>query len=156
MIVRCSSTPDARRYHCGLVVGKQTQARPDSCVGVSMLGRSAAVFFSLCAVLSSCGPRSAPETPASDGGQPYREAIQLICEVDQRAELSAVEDPIELGQRRTDFLNERVKNPDAIEFRTLISVQSERDQARALRSEAKRVGFQRCALADSIESVATD
>jgi hypothetical protein len=114
---------------------------------------------SLCAfavALSSCGPKSAPEAPANDGGQPYPQAIQLICDVDQRAALSAVEDPIELGQRRTDFLNERIKNPDAIEFRTLISVRSEREQAQALRNEAKGVGLQRCALADSIESSATD
>ena len=121
-----------------------------------MQGRPGSVSCALCAMLWGCGPRSAPETPANDGGQPYREAIQLICDVDQRAALTAIEDPIELGQRRTDFLNDRIKNPDAIEFRTLISVRSEREQAAALRSEAKGVGLPRCALADSIESSATD
>ena len=125
-------------------------------VGTSVPSRSAHTLSALCVVLSSCGPRSAPETPANDGGQPYREAMQLICEVDQRAGLTAVDDPLELGQRRSDFLNERVKNPDAIEFRTLISVRSERDQAQALRAEAKHAGLARCALADSIESAATD
>ena len=121
-----------------------------------MLGRSGVVLSALWATLASCGPQSAPETPVNDGGQPFREAIQLICEVDQRASLTAIDDPLELGQRRTDFLNERVKNPDAIEFRTLISVRSEREQAAALRSEAKKAGFPRCPLADSIESTATD
>lgn len=108
-------------------------------------------------VVFGCGPKSAPEpaTP-NDQRQPYRDAIAMVCDVDQRAGLTAVEDPLELGQRRTDYLTDNIKNPDAIYFRTMISVESERDQAKALRNEAKKVGLARCALADSIEEHAIE
>jgi hypothetical protein len=108
------------------------------------------VFVAL--MLAGCGASSGPaKPPEPKPEQSYEEAISLICDVDRRAGLDPASDPIDVGQKRSDWLADHVKNPDAIYLRTMLSVQSERQQGQALRSEAKGCGVRTCALADSLE-----
>jgi hypothetical protein len=104
-----------------------------------------------CASLTACGPSSAEPAPSRPPAQSYRDALDLWCNVDQRAGLAALEDPLEKSQRRSDWLTEHVKNPDAIYLKTLLAVKSQSEQAHELRSEAKTAGLTRCPFADSLE-----
>lgn len=78
--------------------------------------------------------------------------MNMLCNVDELASLSADENPLEIGQQRSQWLSDQVDNPDFIEFRTLISVKGPDEQARRIRSKAKEVGVAACPLADSIET----
>jgi len=75
-----------------------------------------------------------------------------MCEVDARAGLSAEEDPLAIGQKRTAWLGDHIDNPDGIEFRTLVSVKGPEDQAKMIRAKAAELGMKECPLADSIEA----
>ena len=96
--------------------------------------------------------RPPPDEPEPFVGQSYCEALELICDVDQRAGLGAEADPIEKGQKREDYLGDHVKNPDAIYFRTLLKVKANTDKAAALREQAKQAGIERCAFAETVAS----
>jgi hypothetical protein len=100
---------------------------------------------------SSCGPRAPAAQEPEYRGQSHAAAMSLICDVDRLAGLSAELDPIEIGQRRHDWLSERVKNPDAIYFRVVMRTKSGPEQAAMLRNEARVAGLRRCPLADSVE-----
>jgi hypothetical protein len=109
-------------------------------------------FVLMALTLSGCGASSGPaKPPEPKPEQSYEEAIALMCDVDRRAGLDPASDPIDVGQKRSDWLADHVKNPDAIYLRTMLSVQSERQQGQALRAEAKGCGVGSCALADSLE-----
>ena len=97
-----------------------------------------------------CARPPPPEQPEYRG-QSYREALDTICKVDQLAGLDDEADPLEKSQKREDWLSERVKNPDAIYFRTMLKVQSASDKSAALRAEAKQAGLGPCPLAEAIE-----
>ena len=97
-----------------------------------------------------CGGGSAPPA-APPGGQSYADAIGLICRVDSLAGLGDVKDPIDLGQKRHTLLDQQIKHPDAIYFYTLWRVKPPREQAAALREEAKTASLGACPLADSLE-----
>jgi hypothetical protein len=105
----------------------------------------------LCVALCglACARPPPPEEPEYKG-QSYREAIDTICKADQLAGLAGDGDPIERSQKREDWLSERVKNPDAIYFRTMLKVQSAREKSASLRDEAKKAGLGGCPLADTI------
>jgi hypothetical protein len=94
--------------------------------------------------------------PPETQGQTYRRAIELICDVDKLAGLSADDNPITVGQQRNDWLAERVENPDGIFFQTVFSVKTASDKAALLRKEMKVVGLDRCVLADSLEREARE
>ncbi len=111
--------------------------------------------LTLLALASACGTSAPPPEAPPPGTQTFSQAIQMICDVDKLAGLSADEDPLAIGQKRTEWINDRIDNPDGIEFRTLISVKSPDDQAKAIRAKAKEVGLDKCALADSIEQTST-
>jgi len=114
--------------------------------------RTHASLFAVSLIVTGCGVSSGPaKPPEPKPEQSYEEAIALICEVDRRAGLDPASDPIDVGQKRSDWLADHVKNPDAIYLRTMLSVQSEREQAQALRVEAKGCGVRSCALADALE-----
>ena len=98
----------------------------------------------------ACARPAPPEEPEYQG-QSYREALDTICKVDTLAGLDAEGDPLEKSQKREDWLSERVKNPDAIYFRTMLKVQSAGEKSAALRAEAKKAGLARCPLAEAIE-----
>jgi hypothetical protein len=104
------------------------------------------VTVGLCACAS---PPCPPEAPDSSG-QSYQQAIALMCDVDQRAGIGDDVDPIDRAGRRSDYIQEHVKNPDGIEYRTYFSVKPTSDQARSLEAEAKSVGIKRCALVSSL------
>jgi hypothetical protein len=104
-----------------------------------------------------CGASQAPEPEAApqNTGQTFADAVKLMCEVDQRAGLTAEEDPLAIGQQRTTWLADHIENPDGIEFRTIVSVKGPEEQAQMIRAKAKQIGMEKCALADSIEATST-
>jgi hypothetical protein len=108
--------------------------------------RFGSVGLVLCSFACARPPPKEPEYQ----GQSYREAVLLICKVDELAGLVAADDPLEKSQKREDWLNEQVKNPDAIYFRTLLKVESADEKAAALRDEAKKAGLEGCPLAETI------
>jgi len=83
-------------------------------------------------------------------GQSYREAIRTMCDADKMAGLWDIADPIEKDQKREEFLNERIENPDAIYLHTMLKVKSAGEKATVLRKEAHDCGLESCALADAI------
>ncbi len=89
--------------------------------------------------------------PIAHAGQSYLDAIQSICDVDRLASITADDDPLSAGAKRSAWIQQHVENPDGIYLRTMLSVKGAGDQATALREEAKGVGLARCALADEIE-----
>jgi hypothetical protein len=101
-------------------------------------------------VVLSCGGSHAEPQEPEQTGQSMAEAMHLICEVDRLAKLTDSEDPLELGQQRQEWLNERIKNPDAIYFRTVLRVQGPDEQAKQLREQASQVGVHSCPLADRV------
>ncbi len=108
-------------------------------------------LLAVAGTLAACasGPCPEPESPDSSG-QSYSQAIALMCNVDQRAGIDAETDLFDRAGRRSEFINDNVKNPDAIEYRTYFSVKPPSDQASSLREEAKRAGIDKCQLADSL------
>jgi hypothetical protein len=99
---------------------------------------------------ASCGPASAEPAPARPPEQSLRQAFELWCHVDERAGLTTMTDPLERSQRRSDWLNDNVKNPDAIYMKTMLSVKSQADQATELRAQANKAGVTNCPYADSL------
>ena len=93
--------------------------------------------------------RPEPEEPEYRG-QSYREALATMCDADRLARLENEADPLEKGQKREDWLNERIENPEAIYFRTLLKVQGPAEKSASLRSEAKASGLPTCRLAETI------
>jgi hypothetical protein len=108
-------------------------------------------FVPLALVGLACG-RPAARAPEPEPAQSYREALVLICEADRHVRPEAGADPLELAQAREDFLRGEIDNPDAIYFRTLLTVKSGPERAAALREEADKVGLTRCELAHTFES----
>jgi len=104
--------------------------------------------------LAGCGPRLAAPEPRVESApeQPFSDALRVICEVDRRASIGDDLDPVERAEKRNDYLSEHVKNPDAIELRTLWSVKLPNEQAKELRERAKAIGLARCALAEALET----
>ncbi len=94
--------------------------------------------------------RQPPNEPEQYTGQSFCDALELMCDVDQRAGLAGEADPIEKSQKREDYLSDHVKNPDAIYFRTLLKVQANTEKAAALREQAKRAGLGKCAFAETV------
>lgn len=95
------------------------------------------------------GCAAAPPPPVPEG-QSYKEAIDIICHVDELAGIDPAGDPLSLGSARTSYVNEHVENPEGIYFRTLISVKGAKDQAEAIREEASGQGLTKCPLAEQL------
>ena len=98
-----------------------------------------------------CARASADPAAPAQTGQSYEEAIQLICEVDQRAGIDGDADPIDASVHRWDFIRAEVKNPDGIYFRTLLEAADPAKQAAMLQCEAESCGLPTCQLAESFE-----
>jgi hypothetical protein len=112
-------------------------------------------LVALAALASGCGYSEIPSKGPEFIGQSYPEAIRVLCDVDKLAGIAGEEDPLAVGRKRTDFIQEHVENPDGIYLRTLISVKGPSEQAVDLRQEAKETGLERCALADDLEKNGT-
>jgi hypothetical protein len=113
--------------------------------------------FGLLAIISiwlcSCGgEQPAPATPVQTSKHSFPEAMKMLCNVDQLANLNADDDPLAVGRNRTAWLSDQVDNGDFIEFRTLVSVKGPEEQVQKIRAKAKEVGVTPCPVADSIEA----
>lgn len=106
---------------------------------------------SLASIVAACGYTTPPPTEPAFTGQSYPQAMQTICDVDRLAGIQADDDPLSIGRKRTEWVQQHVENPDGIYLRTLVSVKAASDQAVDLRNEAKEAGLARCALADDLE-----
>jgi hypothetical protein len=102
------------------------------------------------AVVCVACARPPPCEPEPDTGQSFVEALRVMCNVDQLANLTAEEDPLEKSRQREDFLSDNVKNPDGIYFRTLLKVKGPDEKAAALRVQAGEAGLATCPFADSV------
>jgi hypothetical protein len=80
-----------------------------------------------------------------------KQAMHLICNVDELAQIEAEKNPIMASQLRSDWLRERIKNPDAIYLNTIWSVKPVEERACEMRDEANSVGISRCELAEKLE-----
>ena len=100
--------------------------------------------------LPACAP-ARPAKPPEPAGQTYLQALEIMCDVDRLAGLSAAKEPLAIGGQRTAWLAEKVENPDGIEIKTMLSVKGAADQAHILREAAKIAGIDRCSLADALE-----
>jgi len=108
----------------------------------------------LVGLLAGCSASSGPSKHPREEGQSYHDAIEMMCHVDRLAGLSVDDDPIQIGAHRAEWIAEHIEHPDAIEFRTLITVRPPGEQARLLKQQAKSVGLEDCPLADSWEAEA--
>ncbi len=107
-------------------------------------------------VIMGCGGENpAPAAPVQSSKHSFPEAIKMLCNVDQLANLSPDEDLLEIGRKRSAWLSDQVDNGDFSEFRTLVSVKGPEDQATSIRTKAKEVGIDKCPLADSIQAEPT-
>lgn len=103
------------------------------------------------ALASACTYDAPPPNEPVFTGQSYAQAIQVMCDVDRLADVSPDDDPLTAGQKRKEWIQANVENPDGIYLRTLLSTKGAGDQAKDLREEAAGVGLARCALADVLE-----
>ena len=76
--------------------------------------------------------------------------MQLVCNVDEHIGVTDDSDPLELDQRRTDYLQEHVKNPDVIYHQTLWRVQSSSERSKTIRDLSKQAKIRRCPYADAL------
>lgn len=74
-----------------------------------------------------------------------------MCEVDQRAGLVGLDDPVQLTRQREDWLMEHIENPDGIYLLTMWRMQGPAEQVATLRQRARSEALARCPLADSLE-----
>lgn len=111
--------------------------------------RTPVVF--LCSLVVGCSPWvPEPEPPSGPGpsGQTYAQAVRVMCDVDQLAEVSE-EDAGELADvKRFTYLERAVDNPDGIYLRTLLSVKFGEERACLLREAQQQTGVSACALAE--------
>ena len=101
-------------------------------------------------VMAACGPVPRPPEAATPS-PPYAAAIATLCDVNRLAKLSPDEEPLAVGQKRSQWVAAQTDNPDAIEFETRMSVKGAAEQGEMLREEALAVGLRHCALADALE-----
>lgn len=110
------------------------------------------LLLPLCLLITSavaaCGPSSGEPQPPDPNEQPYPTAIQMMCEVDKRAQVDT-EDVLDVHNQRDDWMKKNVMNPDAIEFMTLISVESMGNKADSLQKQATKTGLASCPLAEA-------
>jgi hypothetical protein len=110
-----------------------------------------AVLCLVCFIACSSQKRS--EEPKPTNGQSFAAAMGLVCNVDRHIS-SEGDDPLELDQRRSDFLHDRIKNPDAIYHHTLWRTKSNSERAKTIRQLAKEAKLESCLYADSLEDEA--
>lgn len=92
-----------------------------------------------------------PPPKASNNGQSFEAAMKLVCHVDDHVGISAGDDPLELDQRRADFLQSRVKNPEVIYHQTLWRVQATTQRAKTIRELSAQARLSSCPYADALE-----
>jgi len=113
--------------------------------------RSTASSIAVALSLIACAEPSPPPRETGIGGQTYKDAIGLICNVDQAVQLDADASILDVAELRHEYLQERVKNPDGIYYYTIFRTQDPLQQAASLRHEAREIRLRGCVLADSLE-----
>ena len=102
-----------------------------------MLGLSPRFLFLLFGLGSAaCGPASPAEDPSNQihDDQSYDAALRMFCDADRLSGANP-EDPLELAQRREDYLVEHVKNPDGQYFLTIWRTRGPAERAEMLEKE---------------------
>jgi hypothetical protein len=99
----------------------------------------------------ACTAQQRPDTPPVEG-QTYAEAIQLLCEVDERVGTPEGTSELELSQLREDYIVENTKHPDAIFFTTVWRTKPPREQAMLLKREALAQKITNCKLVQRLET----
>lgn len=121
-------------------------------LGVKLVSVAAGALFVACATAEARSPDDVETCPVTIDKDPeYRADIELICQVDERAELAAL-DPLEAAQKRDDYLVEHVKNPDVIEFLTVFRSKPDKERAELLADRARVLGLKACPLRDLLAS----
>lgn len=115
-----------------------------------------ACWVVLSIAFAGCGNEK-PAATASEYKEKHSfpEAMKMLCDVDQLAQLKPEDDLLEIGRKRSAWLSDTVENSDFIEFRTLVSVKGPDEQVSTIRTKAKEVGIDKCPLADSIQAEPT-
>ena len=108
--------------------------------------RQASPYCVACIPWIIAGCHSEPAQQPGQGGQSYEAALQMICHVDELAGIDAA-DPIASEMNRTDWLREKLENPDAIEFFTLWRVAEPEQRSSKLEKAAADAGISDCPLA---------
>ncbi|HEX2730596.1 MAG TPA: hypothetical protein VHM70_03290 [Polyangiaceae bacterium] len=79
-------------------------------------------------------------------------AMREVCDVDRLAQLDPAGNSIAVEGAREDWMNEHVKDPDAIELLTLMRVEGPKRRAEMLRQALEGSANRNCALADYYEA----
>jgi hypothetical protein len=111
-------------------------------------------LFHVCALLTACANSAPPK--AAPGEQTYAEAIALICNVDREAHIQPDDNILQIDERRTDHLQARIKNPDAIYFYTIFRTQPPDQQSASLLKESQAQNQPTCPLAQHLKTTASD
>ena len=106
-------------------------------------------------VIAACGPHSPKSSQEPESGQTFSQALELMCQVDEKAGLDAEEDPIGVEGARVDWIHQHIDNGDAIELFTLMRVKSHSEQAEMLRRNTEKALVAECALADALAEQAS-
>jgi len=112
----------------------------------------AVVVFSF----SACAEPQKDSANVPDNGQTYRDAVAILCNVDEVIALGEPADVLEAAERRHEYLQSHVKHPDGIYFYTLFRMQGPKEQAAALRQEATEVKLVSCPRAGMLEAEASE
>lgn len=103
-----------------------------------------------CLVLVGCSAEK-PEPKPPPSGQSFEAAMELVCNVDRHIGVTDESDPLELDQKRSDFLQSRIKNPDVIYHQTLWRVQSNLQRSKTIRDLSCQAELSECPYADALE-----
>lgn len=106
--------------------------------------------LAMVAVVACSAEKTAPKNEPP--GQSFEAAMQLVCNVDEYIEAASDADPLDLDQRRSDYLQQHVKNPDVIYHQTLWRVQSSSERSKTIRDLSKQAKLQQCPYADALAS----
>ena len=107
-------------------------------------------------LFSACAEPEKDPANVPDNGQTYRDAIATLCGVDAAIGVGSETDVLELADRRHEYLQAHVKHPDGIYFYTLFRSEGPKEQAEALRKEAKDLKLANCELADTLAAEASE
>lgn len=118
-----------------------------TCLSVALTALLAACRASTAEPRSPDDAETCPVTLASDPG--YRADIELFCNVDERISADQL-DPIELSQKRDDYLVDHVKHPDGIEFLTIFRTKPDSERSQMLDEKTRAIGLKACPLRDRL------
>jgi hypothetical protein len=107
----------------------------------------------LCFVLlAACAPatyRVPPPAPApGPSGQTYCQAIEVICDVDRRAQITEA-DVVLVDQQRFSYLEANVDNPEGVYLRTILSASTPAERAEIMTEAQREADLASCPYAEA-------